>query len=233
MKGQRIQLMDAARGLCIILMICHHWAFDLYLFGFIPDSLIFGSWLTDFLSPLFASLFIFISGIASRFSRSNVKRGIKTMGAAILVTIGTYIVGEPVIFGVLHFYGVAMVLYGLLGKHLDKLPQKLAPILWAVLFVLCYVFLLHRSYDVPGLWWLGIHAPDFYSSDYYPLLPWIFMFLLGTWAGTYVKEGRLPDWFYDTKVKFLPKVGSYGLIIYLVHQPIGYGLAWCLAKLLR
>lgn len=232
-KGKRIHLMDTLRGISIIGMMLHHLLYDLYVFGFVPTAVIFSPWVTRLYTPVVASMFMLISGISSRFSQSNVKRGIKTFAAAMLVTVVTVFMGQPIIFGVLHFFGCAMVIYGLCGKLLDRIPRKAAPVLWIVLFIVCNVLVLNRTYEVTGLWWLGIHSSSFYSADYYPLLPWIFMYFLGTWLGQYVMEGKFPRWFYSAESTKLGFMGRHALIIYLAHQPVIYGICWLLSVIFR
>lgn len=84
------------------------------------------------------------------------------------------------------------------------------------------------------LWMFGWIYEGFVSTDYFPLLPWIFVFLLGTWAGKYIKEGRLPRWFYEAKCPPLAGVGRHSLLIYMLHQPVLYGftmvLLWILGR---
>ena len=71
---------------------------------------------------------------------------------------------------------------------------------------------------------LGWTYEGFVSTDYFPLLPWVFVFLLGTWAGKYIKAGRMPAWFYQTDCPPLAAVGRHSLVIYVLHQPVLYGL---------
>ena len=72
---------------------------------------------------------------------------------------------------------------------------------------------------------LGWTYPGFYSADYFPLFPWLFVFLVGSWAGYYVADKKLPARFYDRKgVPFFSWLGKKALIIYIIHQPILYGL---------
>ena len=74
------------------------------------------------------------------------------------------------------------------------------------------------------LWMLGWVYEGFVSTDYFPLLPWAFVFLLGTWAGKYIKAGRMPHWFYTADCPPLAAVGRHSLVIYVLHQPVLYGL---------
>jgi uncharacterized membrane protein len=175
---------------------------------------------------VFAGLFIFLSGVSSRFSRSNVKRGVKVFLIAILFTIVTSLpfVNEPIHFGVLHLLGFSMIFYGLTRKVWDRIPLLVAPFIYIVLIVGTALLTGLIKIDVSFLWMLGWYGPDFSSADYFPIFPWLFVFLLGTWAGFYIVERKLPAWFYEKRVAILPAVGRKALIIYILHQPIMYGI---------
>ena len=75
-RPARIELMDALRGLAVCLMVLHHFLYDLCEFLGAPWWL-FTNPVFDVLHYFFAGLFIFLSGISSDFSRSNLKRGAK------------------------------------------------------------------------------------------------------------------------------------------------------------
>lgn len=220
---KRIELMDAARGLSLVLMVFYHFFYDLVVFAGAPRW-IFHNVVFDPLQYFFAGLFIFISGISSDFSHSNVLRGAKVLGIALGITLVTYIMGMPIVFGILHFLGVCMLFYGLTQKLWEKLPEWLLPVFCLAGTVLTAKLVNGYPTDIPYLWMFGLVTPGFESADYFPLLPWIFVFMLGTWAGKYVKAGRLPKWFYEAKVPFFPAVGRRSLLIYVVHQPVLYGL---------
>ncbi len=109
-------------------------------------------------------------------------------------------------------------------KPFRPFPDLLWPALCLVLFVLTWTLfprpagaLENAGYAyvlgfVPSTW---VHA-----ADYYPLLPWIFIYGLGVWCGRFVKAGKLPAFFYTWRVPLLPWVGRHALVIYLVHQPL-------------
>ena len=183
-RPARIELMDALRGLAVCLMVLHHFLYDLCEFLGAPWWL-FTNPVFDVLHYFFAGLFIFLSGISSDFSRSNLKRGAKAMAIALGITLVTYFMDMTIVFGVLHLLASCMLLF-------------------------------------------GFTTPDFASADYFPLLPWFFVFLLGTWAGRYVKAGRLPQWFYTAKAPRLALVGRHALLLYVLHQPLLYALTMLL-----
>ena len=223
---QRIELMDAMRGLALCLMVIHHFLYDLCAFCGAPWWL-FTNPVFDPLHYFFAGLFILLSGVSSNFSRSNIRRGLKALAISLGITVVTYFMDMPIVFGVLHLLATCMLLYGLTQKLWEKLNTKTPWVTLALSIVgILATAKLVNGYPttIPHLWMFGLSTPGFYSSDYFPLLPWMFVFLLGTWAGKYVRAGRLPRWFYETKAPRLAAVGRQSLLIYVVHQPVLYGL---------
>jgi uncharacterized membrane protein len=229
--GGRIELIDALRGLSLVLMVLHHLLFDLSMFGMFPGWFLI-SWPIYVLHVIFASVFILLSGVSSRFSRSNVRRGLKTWGCALAVTLVTWAVGMPAWWGILHLLGFCMILYGLISRWLDKMPERLGMALYLVLFLVLAVTILDRPFDVKGLSILGIMNRDFLSSDYFPIFPWVLMFLFGTCFGRMVEEGRLPRKFYEFDMPVLPEIGRKSLWIYMLHQPVLYGVTWLIARII-
>ena len=229
-EKKRIASIDALRGLAVVLMVIHHFLLDLVVLCGAPGWL-FSNPVFDFLHYIFAGLFIFLSGVSSRFSHSNLARGAKCFLIALAFTFVTSlpIIDEPILFGVLHLLGFSMLFYGVFGKVLDKiLPRALMPFLYAALLVGSAILVEHT--DIGGaaryLFMFGWMYPGFYSADYFPIFPWLFVFLLGTWAGIYIKERRLPERFYTFDCPLLPAVGRHALIVYIVHQPVFYGLIY-------
>lgn len=86
--SRRIPLLDALRGLSILLMVAYHAGYDLVAGGYIPDGVLYNP-LLDSLVILFAGTFILLAGISSRFSRNNLRRGLLTLGCAIIVTLAS------------------------------------------------------------------------------------------------------------------------------------------------
>lgn len=237
-KG-RIHTMDEIRGFAIICMVFFH-AFYTMNFMF---NIKLGRVLMNFFEPAsiyFACGFIVISGISSCLSRSNMKRGIKLLGIALLLTLATCIIGNDceIYFGILHLLSVCMILSAVLMPIVNKIPVPIGVAVNAVLYYMTYdisvkklhipftedVILPQLLYKSNWLAPLGMYANGFYSADYYPILPFAFMFFIGVFIGRYAKQGKFPKFMYKRRVPFLSYVGKHTLIIYIAHQPVIYAL---------
>ena len=73
--------------------------------------------------------------------------------------------------------------------------------------------------------YLGFPQPGFFSTDYFSVLPWIFLFLTGFFLQRFLSERNLNEkLFAKGNVPVLNWIGRHSLIVYLLHQPILYGL---------
>ena len=236
----RIHFMDEVRGFAVFCMIFYHAFYSLaFLF-----RLEWGMVLLKFfmpVEPLFAGLFIFISGVSSDLSRSNAKRGAKLLAVALLVTAVTVAAdwlmpgsGMRIWFGILHFLACAMLLFALLQKPLRDVPTWAGVAACVLLYLctstieqgtLCFFIELPRALYVNWLCPLGFYGRSFYSADYFPLLPWIFVFLAGTFFGRFAAAGKYPAWMAKSHVPFFSFLGRHALVIYIVHQPVIVALA--------
>ena len=240
--SKRIELIDGLRGFAVCLMVLHHLMYDLVEFLGAPRWL-FSCPPIDFLHVIFAGLFILLCGVSSNFSHSNLKRGLKTAAVAAGITLVTCLMDMDIIWGILHLLAFCMLLYGGAKWLEGKLPQRkktlpgwAAPTVYIVLLLISVYLTGGRRElaDSPGgfiLWLLGLGNGPWRSSDYFPILPWVFVFLFGTWLGGPIKDGRFPKWFYEAKMPVFSDIGRHSLIIYIVHQPVLFGIVM-LIKLL-
>ena len=221
----RIPWIDAWRGSAVLVMLGWHFCWDLGLMKIIPLERMEAPAAVAVRYYIVCS-FVILSGISARLSRSNLRRGIKTLVCALIVTAVTWAVGDPAWFGILHLLGCCMVLYAWLGPRLQKLPELPLLAVCLILFLVLHEICYSVRVTVPGLWMFGLRTRTFYSSDWYPLFPWMFLFLCGTVAGSRVRDIRLrlPE------LPFLRWLGSHALWIYMLHQPVLMGLAWLITK---
>ena len=224
----RIWELDALRGVCILCVIVVHFLFDLSFFG--GFNLTLPTWYV-FLQEYGGAIFVLLSGCCATLGSRSVRRGLIVFGAGMLITAVTYgmyrlgMSGSDVVvkFGVLHLLGVCMIVYPLF----KKLPPAALAALGLCLAVTGYAI---RGFTVPQHWLfpLGLTYEGFTSSDYFPLFPQLGYFLLGAAIGkTAYREKRtlLPGAFqYTAPARFFCWCGRQSLFIYLLHQPIVYGL---------
>lgn len=235
-NSKRVGLLDEIRGFAIICMVIYHAMYDLkYIFG--VDVPIFFDWWFNIIRDIFAGTFIFISGAVCRYSKNNIKRGVQCFFLGMLITFVTPFFGSaPVLFGILHFLGISMMIFGLTEKLLDNIPALVGFIVFAILFVLTWnvqygfigiggLFEWHlpqKAYEVGVFFPFGMYNSGFLSPDYFPLFPWLFLFLAGSCFGVWAKSGALPKFFYPVHIKWLAAVGRNTIWIYLLHQPVVY-----------
>jgi len=68
----------------------------------------------------------------------------------------------------------------------------------------------------------------FMSYDYFPLIPWFGVFLIGAALGKTVYKSRRSLLPRPPRPIFINAAGRYSLWIYLVHQPVIMGVLYLL-----
>lgn len=236
-KGGRIYFLDELRALALIGMIIYHVAYDLYAIFRLDFN--FHSALWDSFQMAICCTFIVIAGISSRLTKNAFKHGAVVLGCGILMTVGTYLFmpDQIIYFGVLHFLGLSMIIYYLFRKSVNKAPALLCSVISFGVFLALYGLpsgtILFGNVEVPrNLYFskflaiFGLPGGGFHSADYFPLLPWFFLFLFGCFIGKYFKERKIPDFMMNKHSNFLCTIGSNTLVIYIIHQPIIYALLY-------
>lgn len=219
MSKTRIREIDVLRALAILLMIVFHAVYDLAVFGNVPLSYTDGAWF--YVGKASAILFILLSGLSTTLGRAHRRRAAQVWAAALGVTLATYLFspGNYVRFGILHFLGTGMLLYPLL--------QRLSPPLLTMVSTLI-LLATPAITNISGhpysslLLPLGIMPSGFMSMDYYPLFPWLSIFVLGVAIGKVLYTSRLPLCnLPDTPaLRLIEGCGRHSLPIYLLHQPV-------------
>ena len=223
----RSLLIDALRGIGIVLMVIFHFFYDLTLFN-LADIPMYTDikWisfryviLSCFLGATGASLYLHYQ---RGFKWNTYGRRLLIIAAnAIAITIITSLVlsDKYIFFGILHLIATASVL-GLLFVRFY----------WINLIIGALIVYIGFNYsndlfNHPLLRWLGMVTRVTSSADFTPIFPWFGVVLLGMFTarllGKYIYIQNGIRWLYPLAVS-----GRYSLIIYMLHQPILWGLIY-------
>ncbi len=218
----RIDALDAWRSLCLAVMVGFHLCWDLSLFGRFPAEALRGP-AAKIVTYVFGGSFILISGAVSFGARRNVRRGFAVLCWGLAVTAVTALLRLPVAFGILHLLGVCKMLYGAAEAKIAPRSGARFAAVCALLFAGTWLGTALVRVPVRWLYPLGLRAADFWSADYWPLLPWAFLFLLGTALGRRLFTRPESRFARAALPAALTWPGRRSLLIYLLHQPLLYG----------
>lgn len=222
---RRFDILDAWRTLAIVLMAAYHFLYDLYIFGVLSATQLFTTPL-NILERFICCSFILLAGASARFSRNNLRHGLIVLAAGLAVETGAAVAGQTIRWGVLMLLGTSMVLWHFLGKTLQKLPPTLLGCASLALYFVTDAWTDAATVSAGWLYPLGFMAPGFHSADYFPLLPWFFLFLIGTVLGGWCLQNRDAPLLTRSLPKALTWPGRHSLIIYVLHQPVLYGVSY-------
>lgn len=221
------------------MMVTYHLLFDLYYFGIYPFQI--NTLLLWIFARSTAFIFLLVVGIALTLSYNRArfrgldakkddsgamfwkyfKRGLKIFALGILITMVTwvFIPTNFIVFGVLHFIGLAIII------EYPFLDKKYINLVFAAIFIVLGIYLGQSVFTGPWLLWLGLKPSGFHTVDYFPLLPWLGVVSLGLFLGNtlyynYQRQFRLPDISNHIIIKLTSFLGRHSLLIYLIHQPL-------------
>lgn len=230
----RVHAFDLIRGFSVISMVLFHYCYDLRFLAGVR---------LDFFAPPFVDIwrasiswtFVFVAGSMYSYSHDNLRRAGKYLFVALLIFVATSVarVDIPINFGIIFCMGACTLTTYILDR-LRILPKGIfGAVVLALLFLSSLhvpqgylsllgqrVFLPRGLYDCGWLSWAGFPGPSFSSGDYYPLIPYVFLYLSANSLTTHVKKSGFPVWFSKLKGATLECVGRHALPIYLLHQPV-------------
>ncbi len=231
--NDRFWEIDFLRGIALVLMIAFHFLYDLRFFGYKGIELSDSFW---FFSPRFiASIFILLVGVSLAISYSRSKdrlsgnalfgkylirgAGIFFWGLVITVVTWVYVRDEYIVFGILQFIGLSIVL------AYPFLKMRYGNLFFGIACIAAGLYLAPMSFTFPYLLFLGFAPEGFFTLDYFPLMPWFGVLLIGIFIGKYlyplgVRKFRVPDYSKNFVASFFSLLGRNSLLVYLVHQPV-------------
>ena len=234
---QRLWEVDTVRGIAVVVMICYHFIFDLAYFGSYSGNMYSAPWQT--VARSIGTTFILVMGVSLslRYHRLEpaldrkqlflkyLRRGAALFGWGMVITVVTYfVVGRGfVVFGILHLLGVSTLL------AFPFLRSRWASLAGGIVALGLGVYLGSVKVLSPWLLWLGVPQLRRHMVDYYPVLPWFGFALLGVFLGFTlyprgVRRFGLPDLSQAAAIRALAFLGRHSLPIYLIHQPILFGI---------
>lgn len=231
-EARRIAIIDVARGVAILAMIVYHFAWDLGFLRFIRlDVTAEPGWIV--FQKLIVGSFIFLTGVSLVLAHQSGirwrpfwKRFALILGAAVLVTGGTYLFSPEtfVYFGVLH----AIALFSLMGLPFLRAPLFLVLAFAAMLIIMPLV--VSQPLFGEKIWsWIGLWDVPPPTEDLVPVFPWLGVALAGVIAARWALASGLAERLRAVSTSALPLralalAGRWSLVIYLLHQPILIGV---------
>ena len=242
----RYRLLDELRGLDLISMMLYHGMWDVvFLFGVVQK------WYTG--RPGFVWqqsicwVFILLSGFCLPLGHHPFRRGAVVFGAGALVTAVTllFLPEDVVWFGVLTLLGSSMLLTAALDPLFRRVPPAVGVAVSALLFWGTYPT-MNGFWNLPGgrlalpqalyasypTAYFGFMPKSFFSTDYFPLLPWLFLFWAGYFLHHLVGRERLAP-LRRSVCPPLGWLGRHSLVLYLLHQPVILGVLTVAFRLVR
>ncbi len=252
-RTERYWEVDALRGIAIIMMIIYHFVWDLWYWQVLPNVVLWdGFW--KYWQRLTAGTFLVLLGISLTIAYRRERRrqgtdarlypqffwrGVKIFGLGMLITLVVTVARVGYVdFGILHLLGFAtMASYPLLRFKWLNLGlwavfslagKSIANVRWdGMWYIPHFGNWLGEPLFVDGRWLvpLGVTPTDYAAVDYFPIVPWFGVVLLGVFLGNllysaHVRHFSLGNWGDGFPFSAFEFLGRHSLLIYLVHQPL-------------
>ena len=234
MRTSRLAVLDLARGLAVVAMVIYHFSWDLSWFGYVDWPVAQGAGWRSFAAGI-AGSFLFLSGVGLDLAHHNGirwqsfwRRFTVIVAAAAAISLVTYFTfGDSFVrFGILHSIAAG----SLIALPFIRLPLWTA-IIGSVFFLTLPLWASSHALDGQIWLWTGLGTPGYGSVDYVPVAPWSGVTLAGLALSKIFRQ--LHVWqklssfsFTGTAGNSTRFVGRHSLIIYLLHQPVLFGLVW-------
>lgn len=236
----RYRLIDTLRGAALLSMLAFHFSYDVFAVCAGDAQWTQQPEIVAWERSISCS-FVLIAGVSFHFSRRPVWRGLLLNLWGLLITLVTAVAapGQIIFFGILNGIGCSVLLTRLARQLLQKIDPYAGAALALLLFALFYglperhlgffdlplLALPEALYAFRPLAVIGLPDAAFYSADYFPVVPWLFLYWCG-YFGWRIVVRRNAERFFVRGVPILEWIGRYSLWIYLLHQPVLMGICY-------
>jgi uncharacterized membrane protein len=205
-------------------MVIFHTAYDLNMFQFVSWDFSTGFWYA--FPRVIAFTFLFCVGASLNYTHrprinwnSLTKRSQKLGLAALIISLSTYFMfpSNWIYFGTLHCIFMGSILGALLVNK-----RKLA------LVILILILIGQYALDFDIKWVSSLTKRQ--SMDFIPIYPWFWPILLGILIQPFLSKLSILQEIKPNR--YLNFLGQNSLKIYLIHQPVIFGLIWMIRQLL-
>ncbi|MDD4353577.1 MAG: heparan-alpha-glucosaminide N-acetyltransferase [Candidatus Nanoarchaeia archaeon] len=222
---------DFFRGIAVIMMIIFHSLFYINYFDFAKLEL-YSGFIGRF-QMIIPLIFLTVSGISSKLQARFVNkkavflRGLKVLGLGLIITLITWLIfpKDFVFFGILHCIGTCILLSYFIKN------EKIALILGLiVLFISSSVNSYNTNYKYVSI--VGLRYAQLNTFDYYPLIPWLGVFLIGYYLGSKFiinKKSKINN---NKLINAVCFFGKNSLKIYFIHIIFLFSFFWILKNIL-
>ena len=236
--SQRLEAIDALRGLALLGMFAFHLIWDLGYFQLVSPELPYESAVMGFGHGVAASFLFLVGASLALASRHGVnmpafwRRLLVISAAAAGVSAATYLLFPEsfIFFGILH----CIALSSLLALPLLRAPLWLVAMI-ALAALVAPLLIESPFFDAPAFWWLGLGTREPISNDWRPILPYFGVVLAGLAATRWILARGLPAWLTQWRAqasagRALVWGGRHSLLVYLVHQPLFLAVLFMVAR---
>ena len=262
--SQRVWEVDFLRGFLLLFVVFDHLMFNVWCFCSSSKTAFF-RWLygvaINYYNPDatlgalnnlfhngFVMAFVFLSGVSSNFTSSNLNRAVKLSCFAFLLTAVTSALTQliyypmDIVFNVIHVLAVCVFIWCGLSNLIKRAGGRWKTVVVVVVSVvacaIAFVGYYFNAFPASEGFWVvlvnSVNSAKFSPGDYLPLLPALSWFIAGALIGGRLYPSRQSLLKFESKIlKPLCWCGKNSLYFYLGSQAVMFVFFYLFSQLLK